>query len=67
MSNLAGYFSRSCQGDSAASMELHWLSAIEWRRLIDEAGFEVAGLWGWFDRRPYRGDEDMIWACRRRD
>ena len=53
--------------DSAASMELHWLSAIEWRRLIDEAGFDVAGLYGWFDRRPYRGDEDMIWACRRRD
>jgi SAM-dependent methyltransferase len=54
-------------GDSAASMELHWLSAIEWRRLIDQAGFDVAGLYGWFDRRPYRGDEDMIWACRRRD
>ena len=54
-------------GDSAASMELHWLSAIEWRRLIDEAGFDVAGLYGWFDRRPYKGDEDMIWACRRRD
>jgi SAM-dependent methyltransferase len=54
-------------GDSAASMELHWLSAIEWRRLIDEAGFDVAGLYGWFDRRPYQGDEDMIWACRRRD
>jgi SAM-dependent methyltransferase len=54
-------------GDSAASMELHWLSAIEWRRLIDEAGFDIAGLYGWFDRRPYRGDEDMIWACRRRD
>jgi SAM-dependent methyltransferase len=54
-------------GESAASMDLHWLSAIEWRRLIDEAGFEVAGLYGWFDRRPYRGDEDMIWVCRKRD
>jgi SAM-dependent methyltransferase len=53
-------------GDSAASMDLHWLSAIEWRRLIDEAGFDVAGLYGWFDRRPYKGDEDMIWICRRR-
>ena len=30
-------------GRAAASMELHWLSAIEWRRLIDEAGFEVGG------------------------
>ena len=45
-------------------MELHWLSAIEWRRLIDQAGFEVAELYGWFDRRPYRGGEDMIWVCR---
>lgn len=51
-------------GDSAASMDLHWLSAIEWRRLIDEAGFDVAGLYGWFDRRPFTGDEDMIWVCR---
>ena len=54
-------------GDAAASMELHWLSAIEWRRLIDEAGFDVTALYGWFDRRPFRGDEDMIWVCRRRD
>lgn len=53
-------------GESAASMDLHWLSAIEWRRLIDEAGFDIAGLYGWFDRRPYRGDEDMIWICRRK-
>jgi SAM-dependent methyltransferase len=51
-------------GESAASMNLHWLSAIEWRRLIAEAGLEVAGLYGWFDRRPYTGGEDMIWACR---
>jgi SAM-dependent methyltransferase len=50
-------------GDSAASMDLHWLSAIEWRRLIDEAGLEVERLYGWFDRRPYKGGEDMIWAC----
>jgi SAM-dependent methyltransferase len=54
-------------GDSAASMDLHWLSAIEWRRLIDEAGFDVAGLYGWFDRRRYKGDEDMIWVCRKRE
>jgi len=54
-------------GDSAAAMELHWLSALEWRRLIGEAGFDVVELYGWFDRRPYRGGEDMIWACRKRD
>jgi SAM-dependent methyltransferase len=54
-------------GDSAAAMELHWLSALEWRRLIDEAGFDVADLYGWFDRRPFKGGEDMIWACRKRE
>jgi SAM-dependent methyltransferase len=54
-------------GESAASMDLHWLSAIEWRRLIDEAGFDVAALYGWFDRRPFKGDEDMIWVCERRE
>ena len=52
-------------GESAASMELHWLSAVEWRRLIDEAGFELEALYGWFDRRPFKGGEDMIWVCRR--
>jgi SAM-dependent methyltransferase len=51
-------------GDAAASMELHWLAAIEWRRLIAEAGLEVERLYGWFDRRPFRGGEDMIWVCR---
>ncbi len=51
-------------GDSAAAMELHWLSALEWRRLIDKAGFDVTELYGWFDRQPYRGGEDMIWVCR---
>ncbi len=54
-------------GASAAAMELHWLSELEWRRLIDEAGFDVEALYGWFDRRPFKGGEDMIWVCRRRE
>ena len=37
----------------------------DWRALIDEAGFEIESLYGWFDRRPYDGGEDMIWVCRR--
>jgi len=53
-------------GEQAATMSLHWLSALEWRRLLDEAGFDVAELYGWFDRRPYSGGEDMVWACVRR-
>ncbi len=48
-------------------MELHWLSAPEWNALIEDAGFEVEALYGWFDRRPFEGGEDQIWICRRRE
>jgi SAM-dependent methyltransferase len=50
--------------ESTTSFTLHWLSPTEWRSLIAEAGLEVAGLHGWFDRRPFTGGEDMIWHCR---
>ena len=45
---------------------LHWLSAPEWLRLLDKTGFEVEGLYGWFDLRPFDGDEDMVFVCRRK-
>ena len=51
--------------DVATSFTLHWLSDAEWRDLIAAAGFGVDELWGWFDRRPYEGGEDMIFSCRR--
>ena len=51
--------------DGAATMELHWLSPAEWNALIEDAGFEVEALYGWFDRRPYEDGEDQIWVCRR--
>jgi len=54
-------------GDVGASFGLHWLGESEWRELIAEAGFELEALWGWFDRRPYAGEEDMIFSCRRPD
>jgi len=54
-------------GQSAATMTLHWLSEIEWRGLLDGAGFEVEAGYEWFDRRPYVGGEDMVFACRRRE
>ena len=53
-------------GDASATFDLHWLTAAEWQRLIDEAGFELEALYGWFDGRPYEGDEDMAFICRRR-
>jgi hypothetical protein len=45
-------------------MTLHWLGAAEWRHLVEQAGFEVEGLYGWFDRRPFEGGEDMVFVCR---
>jgi SAM-dependent methyltransferase len=51
---------------SVATFGLHWLSLAEWLRLLDEAGFEVDDVYGWFDRRAYDGDEDMIFRTRAR-
>jgi SAM-dependent methyltransferase len=48
-----------------ATLALAWLSADEWRALLERAGFEVVALYGWFDRRPFRGGEDMVWIARR--
>jgi SAM-dependent methyltransferase len=54
------------RGDEASTMELAWLSPPEWRLLLDRAGFDVQEQWGWFDRRPYAGGEDVVFAARRR-
>jgi SAM-dependent methyltransferase len=50
--------------DTKATMELHWLDMTEWRRLIELAGFEIENVFGWFDRRPFDGEEDSIWIAR---
>ena len=50
-----------------ATMELAWLEADEWGRLLGEAGFAVEARYGWFDRKPYRGGEDTVWVARRTD
>jgi SAM-dependent methyltransferase len=55
----------SVRSDGAmASFGLHWLSVAEWLRLLGEAGFAVESVYGWFDRRPHEGDEDMIFVTR---
>jgi SAM-dependent methyltransferase len=51
--------------DGETTMTLAWLSADEWRALLERAGFEVEALYGWFDRRPFRGGEDMVWIASR--
>jgi SAM-dependent methyltransferase len=55
------------RGDEASTMHLAWLSPSEWRRLLDRAGLDVEDQWGWFDRRPYAGGEDVVFASVRRD
>ncbi len=51
---------------SAVTFGLHWLSAPEWMRLLDEADLEVEAVYGWFDGRPQSGEEDMVFVTRRR-
>jgi ubiquinone/menaquinone biosynthesis C-methylase UbiE len=51
-----------CSGEVTETFRLHWLSAPEWLRLLGQAGFEVEEVYGWFDRRPYDGDEDMVFV-----
>ena len=54
---------RGASGET--SFVLAWLSSDEWRALLEQAGFQVVGCYGWFDRRPYAGGEDTVWVARR--
>jgi SAM-dependent methyltransferase len=47
------------------TMHLAWVSPEEWHALLEQAGFAVEACYGWFDRSPYKGDEDTIWIARR--
>jgi SAM-dependent methyltransferase len=51
--------------ETETTMALAWLEPDEWRALLEEAGFEVEACYGWFDRSPYKGDEDSVWITRR--
>ena len=53
--------------DGEGTMRLAWISAGEWQKTLTAAGFEVERTYGWFDYRPYRGGEDMVFVARRRD
>jgi SAM-dependent methyltransferase len=55
------------RGEAAeAEMSLAWLSVQEWKALLREEGFVVEKVYGWFDRKPWRGGEDSVYICRRR-
>jgi SAM-dependent methyltransferase len=49
-----------------STMRLAWISLREWREVLGEAGFDVERVYGWFDYRPHRREEDMIFVARRR-
>ena len=54
------------RGESAEStLSLAWLEPARWQTLLREAGFEVEAVYGWFDRRPYAGGEDVVFVARR--
>ena len=56
----------SVRGDSGATtFTLAWLSPDEWGALLEWAGFQVLGRYGWFDKRPYKGGEDTVWIARK--
>ena len=56
---------RGASGES--TMRLAWISVPEWRELLEEAGFDVERVYGWFDYRPYRrGMEDSVFVARLR-
>ena len=55
------------RGEEASTMLLAWLSPVEWSRLLERAGYEVEEIFGWFDRRPYAGGEDVVFVARRPD
>ena len=56
----------SVRGEAGEStMRLAWISADEWRQALEEVGFEVERVYGWFDYRPFTRQEDMIFVARR--
>ncbi len=56
----------SVRGETGAtSFVLAWLSPDEWQALLQHAGFQILGCFGWFDKRPYQGGEDTVWIARK--
>ena len=50
--------------ESEAAMDLWWLDPADWRRLLDEVGFEEIHSYGWFDRSPLvPGASDSVWVA----
>jgi SAM-dependent methyltransferase len=50
----------------ATTMTLAWLEPQEWESLLTATGFDLEARYGWFDRRPYDDQEDVVFVARRR-
>ena len=49
--------------NTQTAMRLSWVPTERWHDLLAAVGFQVVGCFGWFDRRPYAGDEDSVWIA----
>jgi SAM-dependent methyltransferase len=49
--------------DAETTMKVSWLPPEDWRRLLEETGFDLEACYGWFDRTPYKGGEDTVWIA----
>jgi hypothetical protein len=50
---------------NATTLALAWLEPRAWKALLENAGFAIEAMYGWFDRRPYDGGEDTVFVARR--
>jgi SAM-dependent methyltransferase len=52
--------------DDGATIRLWWATKSEWDGLIETAGLEIDGLYGWFDRRPFDDESlEYVYVTRR--
>jgi SAM-dependent methyltransferase len=52
--------------DSGETSSLWWATKNEWLGLLETAGLETEGLYGWFDRRPFDDESrEFVWVARK--
>jgi len=52
--------------ESGETSSLWWATKNEWLGLLETAGLETEGLYGWFDRRPFDdASREFVWVARK--
>jgi SAM-dependent methyltransferase len=52
--------------ESGETSSLWWATKNEWLGLLETAGLETEGLYGWFDRRPFDDESrEFVWVARK--